>query len=209
MIKLVDKNGAVNVGAKMKKGDDGGYYIPAVDAEGTLTFNPSEEGMIPVEPANVRGPAGAKGESGVYIGDTEPTDGSNVWIAPAGEASVSLVTQDQMQAYVEEEILKVELMPGPQGEKGDPGEQGPQGEVGPQGPVGPQGETGPQGEQGIPGQDGAPGKDGTNGQDGAPGKDGQDGYTPVKGMDYWTEQDKTEIVNEVIAALPVYNGEVV
>lgn len=42
--------------------------------------------------------------------------------------------------------------------------------------------------------------------DGAPGKDGK---TPVKGTDYFTAADKTEIVNQVIASLPVYSGEVV
>ena len=41
------------------------------------------------------------------------------------------------------------------------------------------------------------------------GKDGQDGKTPVKGTDYFTEADKAEIVSAVIAALPVYAGEVV
>lgn len=41
------------------------------------------------------------------------------------------------------------------------------------------------------------------------GKDGADGYTPVRGVDYWTEADKLEIVVDVISALPVYNGEVV
>lgn len=50
---------------------------------------------------------------------------------------------------------------------------------------------------------GDPGKDGVDGNPGA------DGYTPVKGTDYWTDSDKTEMVNAVIAALPVYNGEVV
>jgi hypothetical protein len=35
------------------------------------------------------------------------------------------------------------------------------------------------------------------------------GHTPVRGTDYWTEADKAEMVNEVIAKLPVYNGEVV
>lgn len=35
---------------------------------------------------------------------------------------------------------------------------------------------------------------------GAPGKDGK---TPAKGTDYWTEDEKTEIINEVIAALPL------
>ncbi len=31
---------------------------------------------------------------------------------------------------------------------------------------------------------------------------------PVRGEDYWTEADKQEMVEDVIAALPVYNGEV-
>lgn len=39
--------------------------------------------------------------------------------------------------------------------------------------------------------------------------DGEPGYTPVKGKDYYTEADKAEMVSAVIAALPVYNGEVV
>ena len=37
--------------------------------------------------------------------------------------------------------------------------------------------------------------------------DGAPGYTPVKGTDYFTDADKTEMVNAVIAALPVYGGE--
>ena len=41
------------------------------------------------------------------------------------------------------------------------------------------------------------------------GADGKDGYTPVKGTDYFTAEDKAEMVNAVIAALPVYTGEVV
>ena len=52
---------------------------------------------------------------------------------------------------------------------------------------------GPQGEKGDKGEDGAPGKDGV---------DGVDGATPVRGVDYWTEADKTEIVEDVLAALP-------
>ena len=43
---------------------------------------------------------------------------------------------------------------------------------------------------------------------GEAGAKGDDGYTPVKGVDYYTEQDKQEMVQAVIAALPVYNGEV-
>ena len=33
------------------------------------------------------------------------------------------------------------------------------------------------------------------------GKDGEDGYTPVKGVDYFTEEDKVEMVNRVLAAM--------
>ena len=41
--------------------------------------------------------------------------------------------------------------------------------------------------------------------DGAP---GEPGYTPQKGIDYFTPTDKQEMVTAVLAALPVYNGEV-
>lgn len=44
-----------------------------------------------------------------------------------------------------------------------------------------------------------------NGKDG---KNGDDGYTPIKGTDYYTDDDKTEMVNAVIASLPIYGGEV-
>lgn len=36
---------------------------------------------------------------------------------------------------------------------------------------------------------------------GEPGKDGEDGYTPVKGVDYWTEEDKAEIKSYVDEAI--------
>lgn len=58
------------------------------------------------------------------------------------------------------------------GEKGDKGETGPQG---PQGPQGPKGDTG---------------------------EKGADGKTPVKGTDYWTEADKTEIKEYVADIVP-------
>ena len=38
--------------------------------------------------------------------------------------------------------------------------------------------------------------------------DGKDGYTPKKGVDYYTEVDTAEMVAAVLNALPVYNGEV-
>ena len=85
------------------------------------------------------------------------------------------------------------------------------------GPAGNDGYTPVKGKDYFDGADGKDGQDGYtpqkgvdyfDGQDGADGKDGADGHTPVKGTDYWTESDKTEMVNDVLAALPVYAGEV-
>ena len=39
--------------------------------------------------------------------------------------------------------------------------------------------------------------------------DGDLSMIPVRGVDYWTETDKTEIISDVLAALPIYNGEVI
>ena len=199
MIKVGGKQGAVDLSKKMMKGDDGGYYIPAVDENGNLTWTPSEDGMTAVEVSNIQGPQGLKGETGVYVGETEPSDpDALVWINPAGAASEALATKE----YVDEKIASVEagevdlsdyynkeevdakietieLTPGPQGE---------------------------------PGKDGAPGEKGDSGAQGEP------GYTPVKGVDYFdgepgpkgepgedyvlTENDKSDIANLVLDLLP-------
>ncbi len=86
---------------------------------------------------------------------------------------------------------------GPQGIQGVPGEQGPQGEKGDTGPQGPQGEKGDKGDQGIQGIQGEKGDKGDTGAAGA------DGYTPVKGVDYFTAEDKAELING-ITAIPDY-----
>lgn len=44
------------------------------------------------------------------------------------------------------------------------------------------------------------------GQQGIQGVPGADGHTPVKGTDYFTEEDKAEMVNAVLAALPAAEG---
>ena len=89
------------------------------------------------------------------------------------------------------------------GERGLPGEKGDPGERGLQGLPGEKGDPGERGLQGLPGRDGQPG------QPGKDGKDGKDGYTPIAGKDYYTETEKAEFVQAVLAALPVYNGEVI
>jgi hypothetical protein len=74
---------------------------------------------------------------------------------------------------------------GPQGEKGDTGAQGPAGPQGEKGDTGAQGPAGPQGEKGEKGDTGA---------------QGPAGKTPVKGVDYFTDEDKAAF----IAGLPEY-----
>lgn len=54
----------------------------------------------------------------------------------------------------------------------------------------------------IRGADGKDGKDGSDGKDGVDGKDGSDGYTPVKGADYYTQEEQAEMVNAVRESLP-------
>lgn len=107
------------------------------------------------------------------------------------------------EKYVDDAISAIELTPGPQGEQGIPGNDG---------------KDGKDGQPGEPGKDGQDGKDGYtpikgvdyfDGQDGKDGQNGQDGKTPVKGTDYWTAEDRAAMVADVVAALPVYNGEVV
>ena len=46
------------------------------------------------------------------------------------------------------------------------------------------------------------GDKGDKGDPGPKGDNGADGHTPVKGVDYFTEADKQELVTAVIAALP-------
>lgn len=84
------------------------------------------------------------------------------------------------------------------------GEQGPQGIQGEQGIQGPQGETGPQGEKGDPGEQGPQGEQGLQGpqgEQGLQGPQGEKGDTPIKGVDYFTTEDKAAMEEEVKAAL--------
>ena len=189
----------------MLKGDDGGFYMPVVDSQGNLSWAPSNSEMLPVESANIRGPVGPTGESGVYVGDTEPTDEEiRVWINPAGEASEALATKQ----YVDGLIETIELTPGPQGPIGPEGPQGPIGETGPQGIQGPIGETGPQGEQGPQGEIGPQGPQGKTGEKGEQGVQGPQGPQGIQGeqgpqgepgQNYiLTEADKSEIAGMVV-----------
>ena len=122
---------------------------------------------------------GKAGEDGGYYTPTVAADGTLSWVA----------SKEDMP-----EVAAVNI----KGVKGDKGEQGIQGPIGPQGPQGIQGEMGLQGPQGEPGSAGLKGDTGPKGDKGEP---GADGYTPIRGTDYWTAADIAEIKGYVDEAI--------
>ena len=84
-------------------------------------------------------------------------------------------TDAEIRETVRSEIQKIDLPPGPQGERGEPGPQGEQGAPGDDGANGSQGEMGPQGEPGTPGIQGPPGTPGVVGAEGPAGAKGERG----------------------------------
>lgn len=58
------------------------------------------------------------------------------------------------------------------------------------------------GAPGEKGETGAQGEKGDKGDPGANGANGEDGYTPLRGTDYWTEADKAEILKDVLEQFP-------
>jgi hypothetical protein len=77
------------------------------------------------------------------------------------------------------------------------GEQGKQGERGFQGARGPQGMQGEKGDKGEQGYQGPIGPKGAKGDKGDKGDRGVDGYSPVKGVDYYTDTEKENLVREI------------
>lgn len=109
---------------------------------------------------------------------------------------------------------------GPRGPKGDTGDTGPQGATGAQGPqgvagpkgatgaqgpqgeTGPRGETGPQGPKGETGPAGPQGPQGEQGPQGATGAQGEPGHTPEAGVDYYTAEERSAFVTDVLNQFP-------
>ena len=77
------------------------------------------------------------------------------------------------------------------------GEQGKQGERGFQGARGPQGMQGEKGDKGEQGYQGPIGPKGAKGDKGDKGDRGVDGYSPKKGVDYYTDTEKENLVREI------------
>jgi hypothetical protein len=139
----------------------------------------------------------------------------------AGEA-YAVGTEESNVVYIwdvdKNSWVNMGALQGPAGPQGIPGERG---EQGPVGPAGADGVIGKDGTTFTPSVNangdlnwsnnggltnpatvnirGPKGDTGDTGPRGSQGDTGPAGYTPVRGTDYWTEADKTEIVNAVLA----------
>lgn len=148
---------------------------------------PGETG--PAGETGPQGPAGPQGEKGESGADGK--DGVTGPQGPEGPAGPRGETGPTGPQGPE----------GPAGPAGEKGETGATGEAGPAGPkgdpgeIGPKGETGPQGPAGETGPTGAIGPEGPTGPQGPAGADGK---TPVRGLDYWTAEDQSAIIDELL-----------
>lgn len=152
-------------------GEDGGYYIPAVEKvdENTmqLSFVASKESMLPVAPQNIALPAGYTPQKGKDYQDGK--DGASVTVQ-----SVEKSTADggsNVVTFSDGTKLIVK-----NGSKGSPGYT----------PV-----------KGVDYDDGKDGEDGYSPVKGVDYDDGKDGYTPVKGIDYFTDADVDAVTAQV------------
>ena len=180
--------------------DDGNNVITVTLTDGnTFTFTVQN---------GSKGSSGTNGKDGV--------DGKNGVDGEDGFSPIATVTQTATGATISitdvngtTTAIVTNGKDGAKGEKGDTGATGPQGPAGADGEKGDKGDKGEQGIQGEPGakgETGAKGDKGEKGDTGATGATGPAGYTPVKGVDYWTAADKSAMVSDVLAALPTWNG---
>lgn len=175
-------------------GKDGATFYPIVSSEGVLSWI-NNKGLENPMPVNIKGARGEKGENGAQGIKGEKGDkGDNGTDGANGISTTHFWNGTTLTITSASGTSSANL----KGEKGDKGDNG----VSPKLTI-------VNGYWYINGVNTNQKAQGANGGDGKNGKDGVDGKTPVKGTDYFTEADKTEMVQSVISALPKYNGEVI
>lgn len=192
-------HGSVNVG-NVIYGNNGVNFFPNVDEEGNLSWTNDSNFENPAT-VNLKGPKGDKGDQGIQGIQGEQGIKGDPFV-------YSDFTEEQLAGLQGPKGDQGEVGPqGPKGDKGDRGLQGVQGEQGPrgiQGEQGPKGDRGLQGIQGIQGpkgETGAQGAKGNKGDKGDQGEPGADGYTPVKGVDYYTQAEQDALTANVMQML--------
>lgn len=192
-----------NIGSiKGQKGDKGDKGDPGERGEQGI------QGEV-----GATGATGAQGEQGIQgIPGEKGTDGVSPTVtveAITNGHKVSITDVGGTQSF--------DVLNGARGEKGEQGAQGERGERGIQGETGATGATGEKGADGFnptvtvakkgtvttvtmtdtTGTTSAEILDGAKGDKGEKGDKGDNGYTPVKGVDYWTSTDIADIENDL------------
>ena len=159
-------------------------------------------------------------DSGINVWTATLTDGSSyqfeVRNGQRGEKGLQGATGEKGDPFTYADFTAEQLaeLKGPKGEKGDTGATGAQGPAGEDG-VSPTVSTSKSGKvttitfvdvTGTKTATISDGADGEKGDTGDTGPAGANGYTPVRGTDYWTAADQEQIVSDVLAALPNAQG---
>lgn len=194
--------------------EDGGSNIVTFSDGTNVTIKNGSKGS-----QGIQGEKGDKGDQG--IPGESGTDGKDGVDGTDGQDGIS-VTHSWNGTILTVTSASGTSSANLKGDKGDKGEQGIQGIQGEQGVKGDKGDTGANGTNGTSvtvksvsesTEDGGSNvvtfsdgktvtiKNGSKGSTGATGDKGADGKTPVKGADYFTEADKAEMVESVVASL--------
>ena len=176
---LLDKqqSGGTSTPVPGDPGEDGGYWIPHVADDGTLSWTPSKDGMgDPPAAANIVGPPGKDGDPGADGAPGSDGQDGGYYIPQISqpESNIMQIAFDAIKfGMTPVQTRQIVLPKGDPGQDGAPGPAGPAGDQGPQGPKGDPGPQGPKGDKGDPGEPGPQGPAGScdvasvNGQVGA------------------------------------------
>lgn len=178
------------------EGENGATFYPNVSEDGILSWTNDRKLPNPT-PRKVRGEDGTDGEDGVSVTSVRQTTTSNA----DGGTNVITVTLSNGKDYT------FTVINGSKGSKGDTGDKGEKGDKGDTGATGAEGQS-IYVEQMIEEEDGIFFEIGNPNLMNHVSFFIKHGRTPKNGVDYFTPADKQDMINSVIAALPVYGGEV-
>lgn len=215
-------------------GKDGvGIIKTEINNKGELIITLSDNSIFNL--GNITGAQGQRGEQGEKGDKGERGPQGMAGADGVGIAKAEVNSKGELIIILSNDVvLNLGAVIGPKGEEGQQGIQGSQGPQGPQGVQGDKGDTGADGisvtsaeinSEGIlifsfsngkrseigrvvgeKGEQGIQGDQGIQGEQGQQGIQGEPGYTPQRGIDYYTDADKQEMITAVLAALPKWDG---